>query len=368
MSTADDTTRADSESTPDPFDELRADTSPIPPPAHVAARLRATLDTELERLMSTTDTTATSTVATSTATSSAGGSTARRRMPADVETLSTVTPYLTVSDAAAAIDFYVDAFGAVEHHRLVEADGRIGHAEIVIGNSRLALADEYPDYDAIAPTTRGGTSTKFTISTPDVETLESMVARAIELGATLVRPIADQFYGHRMGMVLDPFGHQWSIGTPIPGFDDDRYREQSAEFGLELRTADTPSTTDATSAATDHQVKHHVRGDLYYFTLQVPDLARAQRFYGAVLGWEFADPDHGHATNITAPPGGVQQVDDPSGPQLWFVVDDIHAAVAAVRAAGGTADDPVHYESGWSADCTDDQGVRFSLSVPTYTR
>ena len=330
----------------DPFDALRADDAPIAPPAHVTARLRDLLADELEHLMS--DTTAPAATPVS--------------MPADLTVDPTVVPYLTVDGAARAIEFYVQAFGAVEHHRLVEADGRIGHAEIVIGTSRLALADEYPDYDAIAPTTRGGTSTRFTLSFPDVATLEAAFARAVELGATVVRPIADQFYGHRTGALLDPFGHQWNVGTPIPGFDDEQYREQSAEIGLDLQQAS--PTSESVDDAGDRQIKRYTRGDLYYFALPVPDLARAQRFFAAVLGWQFPDPDSGHAGNISAPPGGVMPADAVRGAELWFVVDDIHEAVAAVRAAGGSADEPVFYESGWSADCTDDQGTRFSLSVP----
>ena len=173
----------------DPFDALRADDTPIALPAHVATRLRDLLTHELEHLANDTSTT-------------------RVALPADLSVVNTVTPYLSVADAAAAIAFYVEAFGAVEHHRLVEADGRIGHAEIVIGNSRLALADEYPEYDVLAPTTRGGTSTAFTISVPDAELLASMFSRALELGATEMRPIADQFYGHRTGQLADPFGHK----------------------------------------------------------------------------------------------------------------------------------------------------------------
>lgn len=347
MSPADDMART----TPDPFDALRADTTPIAPPAEVAARLRAALDTELELLVN--DANA--------ANDSTAGATGPRRMPADRAVINTVQPYLCVAGAAAAIEFYADAFGAVEHHRMVGDDGRIGHAEIVIGSSRIMLADEYPEAGVLAPTSRGGTSTNFTLQVTDAAMLDEMFSRALELGATELRPIADQPYGHRQGTLRDPFGHQWSLSAPIPGFSDERYDASMREVGFEV------IRPNSTAPAVDHQLKHYVRGDLYYFTLQVPDLARAQRFYGAVLGWQFPAPDHGHVANISAPPGGVQQVDTPQGAQLWFVVDDIHTAVAAVRAAGGTADEPVQYESGWSADCTDDQGVRFSLSVPTYT-
>jgi uncharacterized glyoxalase superfamily protein PhnB/predicted enzyme related to lactoylglutathione lyase len=329
---------------PDAFDALRADTTPIDPPTHVRARLRAALETELELLM------------TQPAVISAA-----HRMPADTTVINTVQPYLSIAGAAAAIDFYVDAFGAVEHHRLVEPDGRIGHAEIVIGDSRLALADEYPDYDALGPISRGGTSVRFTVSVPTVEILESMFARALELGATLVRPIADQFYGHRTGALIDPFGHHWNIGTPIPGFGDDDYREQSAEIGLTL----TPVAT-APAPADDHahQVKAYARGDLYYFTLQVPDVDRAKAFFGAALGWEFPDPQGGHIGNISAPPGGIAAAESGAAPLLYFVVDDIEATAARIRELGGTTADPVHYESGWDLACTDDQGTPFHLSIP----
>ncbi|MCU1368652.1 MAG: Glyoxalase/bleomycin resistance protein/dioxygenase, partial [Ilumatobacteraceae bacterium] len=116
------------------------------------------------------------------------------------------------------------------------------------------------------------------------------------------------------------------------------------------------------------QVKHHDRGDLYNFTLPVADVVKAQRFFGAVLGWQFNAPGpdqqpSGHIENISAPPGSVGGGYD-GGARLWFVVDDIHAAVALVREHGGTADEPVDYPSGWSADCVDDQGTVFSLSVP----
>ncbi|HAP77738.1 MAG TPA: hypothetical protein DCR14_16860, partial [Acidimicrobiaceae bacterium] len=232
----------------------------------------------------------------------------------------TVTPYLTVDGAAAAIDFYVAAFGAVEHHRLVGDDGRIGHAEIAIGNSRIALADEYPDYGAIGPLRLGGSATKFTLEVADAD---AVFARALALGATQVRPVDDQFYGFRQGMLQDPWGHQWSIGSPIAGFGDDQYAANAAEQGFRHEAPAAAAAND------DHQVKHHDRGDLYYWTLPTADLARAQAFFGALLGWRFASPEAGHADNVSAPPGGLNT--DSSEPRLWFVVDDIQAAVARGR-------------------------------------
>ncbi|MEQ1700931.1 MAG: VOC family protein, partial [Ilumatobacteraceae bacterium] len=265
-----------------------------------------------------------------------------------------------VDGAAAAIDFYVAAFGAVEHHRLVGDDGRIGLAEIIIGNSRLMLADEYPDFGAIAPTTRGGTSTSFTLSLPNVD---EVFPRAVALGATELRPVADQFYGHRQGTLRDPWGHQWNISSPIEGFgDDEEYAANAAEEGFRHERSAAADTGHETPAGDDHQIKHYDQGDLYYFTLPTSDLAKAQAFYGAVLGWQFPDQGNGHVGNISAPPGSAFGATDVT--DLYFVVDDIGAAVQRVRAAGGTAEDVVHYDSGWAAQCTDDQGVRFHLSVP----
>ena len=347
----------------DAFDVLAADTSPIRPDRRFADSLRLQLDTELGVRM--TDTIAQTGTDTDTA-------------PAAIDPLkvtNTITPYLVVNGAAAAIDFYVAAFGAVEHHRMVGDDGRIGHAEIIVGGSRLMMADEYPEVDALGPTTRGGTSVNFTITVPDVD---RSFATALALGAKQLRPVEDQFYGFRQGTLVDPFGHQWSLSTPIAGYTDQQYVEQSAAEGFAVVHADdaeragTPvadTPVAAGPAAADgpddvgHQLKHHGRGDLYYFTLPVADLPRAQAFFGAVLGWQFTSSENGHVENISAPPGGLNQTAD-VGARLWFAVDDIHAAVAKVRELGGTSDDPVLYDSGWSADCTDDHGTVFSLSVP----
>jgi uncharacterized glyoxalase superfamily protein PhnB len=304
----------------DAFDALRADTTPIAPAASFTARLRDRLAAER-------------------------ADTPTRREP----TVSTITPHLVLSDAAAAIDFYVAVFGAVEHHRLLDGD-RIGHAELRIGDSTLFLADEYPELDVVGADTLGGSPVALMVTVPDVD---ATYATAIAQGAVAGRPPSDEFHGNRNAQFRDPWGHRWTVTMPI----HDRYREEAAAAGFEY-----------VAGTDDHQVKHHDRGDLYYFTLPTPDLARAQAFFGAVLGWRFDDPQSGHASNISAPPGGLHAGNTQA--DLWFAVPDIHAAVAMVRELGGTATEPVHYESGWSAECTDDQGTRFCLSVPAahYTR
>jgi len=122
----------------------------------------------------------------------------------------TATPYLIIRDAAAAIEFYKNAFGATELFRMPTPDGRVGHAEIKIGNSHIMLADEAPDMGAVSPQSLGGTPISILLYVEDVD---SMASQAITAGATVLRPVRDEFYGDRTGSFADPFGHQWHIAT-----------------------------------------------------------------------------------------------------------------------------------------------------------
>lgn len=128
----------------------------------------------------------------------------------------TVRAHFTVHDAKAAIDFYAKAFGAVELFRLVEPAGRVGHAEIRIGDSVLMLNDEYPDFGAKSPAAIGGSPVAFYLRVADAD---EAVKRAVEAGATIVRPVEDQFYGERMGMIACPFGYRWSLSMPKEQID-----------------------------------------------------------------------------------------------------------------------------------------------------
>lgn len=122
----------------------------------------------------------------------------------------TATPYLIVANAAKAIDFYKEAFRASEQTRLKTPDNKVMHAEITIGDSQIMLCDECPDWNALSPQTIGGTAVSIVLYVEDVDTV---VERAVAAGATLLMPVADQFWGDRMGTVADPFGHKWSIAT-----------------------------------------------------------------------------------------------------------------------------------------------------------
>ena len=122
-----------------------------------------------------------------------------------------ITPYLIVRGAAEAIEFYKRAFGARERFRLPGPDGKgIGHAEIIIGDSIVMLADETPGFPQKAPPSIGGTPVNFAFYVEDVD---AVFEQAIQAGATVVRPVKDMFYGDRVGCLSDPFGHQWSIMT-----------------------------------------------------------------------------------------------------------------------------------------------------------
>lgn len=126
------------------------------------------------------------------------------------EVRTTVAPYLSVRDAAAAIEFYKRAFGATEVTRLVQPDGRIGHAEINIDGARIMLADEFPEIGFRSPETLGGSPVNIHLDVPDVD---AVARRALAAGAKVVRAIADQFYGDRSGQLRDPFGYTWTVST-----------------------------------------------------------------------------------------------------------------------------------------------------------
>jgi PhnB protein len=123
-----------------------------------------------------------------------------------------VTPYLIIDGAARALAWYTEAFGARELMRLSAPGGRIGHAEIEIGDSRLMLADEAPAHDAKAPGAFGGSPVSLHLYLPDVD---ATMARAVTAGATLKAQPEDKFYGDRQGALRDPFGHTWFISTHI---------------------------------------------------------------------------------------------------------------------------------------------------------
>lgn len=122
----------------------------------------------------------------------------------------TATPYLIIQGAAAALEFYKKIFGATEIMRMAQPDGKIGHAEVRIGDSVIMLADEFPEMGYRGPKALGGSPVSLMLYVADVD---AVVARAVAAGAKLTQPVQDKFYGDRNGVLEDPFGHVWTIST-----------------------------------------------------------------------------------------------------------------------------------------------------------
>ncbi|GAB4181645.1 MAG: VOC family protein [Thalassobaculales bacterium] len=133
--------------------------------------------------------------------------------------MSPISPYLTVSDAAAAIDFYVRAFGASEQMRMPAEDGkRLMHAQVLINGAVVMLSDEFPEFcEGLEknPVAVGGNSVSMHLSIATPAEANALFDRAVAAGATVVMPMADMFWGDRFGKLRDPFGHLWSLGAPL---------------------------------------------------------------------------------------------------------------------------------------------------------
>ncbi|MFE5487230.1 VOC family protein [Streptomyces sp. NPDC056527] len=149
-----------------------------------------------------------------------------------------VTPYLCTDGAAAAIDFYVSVLGAVEKMRMPAPGGKIGHAELELGNSVIMLADEYPDIGFRSPKSVGGTPVTLHVYVEDVD---AVFARALSRGATEVSPVKNEFYGDRTGQFEDPFGHRWNVATHVEDVPADEMEKRAAEA---LRSMDPSADGD----------------------------------------------------------------------------------------------------------------------------
>ena len=146
----------------------------------------------------------------------------------------TLTTYLTVENAAEAIDYYKDVFGAKERIRMEAPDGRIGHAELEIGDSLLMLSDAFPGATSRPPTELGGTTAGAFMYVEDVD---AVVKRAVESGGTITMEIADQFWGDRFGSISDPFGHLWSIATHVEDVPPEEIAERAKAAMAEMSSS-----------------------------------------------------------------------------------------------------------------------------------
>jgi predicted enzyme related to lactoylglutathione lyase len=291
----------------DPFERLRQPVPSVDPDPGFAAGLRARIERALALPRGVAMTTAIT-------------------EPPTVSTAAegAAIPYLAVATGSGrrALDWYARVLGAEPAGEpIMMDDGRVGHAELALAGGKLYLAEEFPEIGVVAPDA-ARTSVSLSLRVPDVA---DTVRRAVDAGGTLPRPMYDG-YGSRNATIVDPFGHRWLLHTPLD-----------------------------TLPATDRQ------GDIGYAWLTVPDPDAAADFYAAVLGWQY-QPGHapgGRDVVGQSMPLGIGRGEP--GWHLSWAVDDVAAAVARVRAAGGTAGDPEDRPYGTAADCADDQGTVFAL-------
>jgi uncharacterized glyoxalase superfamily protein PhnB len=298
----------------DPFEALREPVTPVDPDPGFAERLRLRLTRE--------------------AFASPGGTMSQQTAAIQAEREPawppTLTPYIIVSDARRAMDWYAEVFGAQRRGEpYANADGTIGHAEVGIGDAVLMFAEAsglWPDVPVRAPDSPATFSHTLHLEVADVdETTE----RARSSGAAVEREPTDQPYG-RGSVIVDPFGHRWMLLRP-PG------------RATRLR-----------------------QGDVANATMLARDAHRARDFYEAVLQVPFSSGHPGAwRTAETRPPLAIASAEGTEPQvQLSYRVDDIAAAVERVRAAGGRAGEPQRRQFGLLADCVDDQGSTFRLWQP----
>ncbi len=270
----------------------------------------------------------------------------------------TVSMYMCVANATAAIDFYRAAFGAEELSRLTEPSGKVGHAELQLGNMVVMLSDEYPDYGALSPQTIGGSPVKIHLDVTDVE---AFAAQAIAAGATLVRPIEDQSYGDRSGQLTDPFGYTWIVSTHLKDVPVEEMQRQFDEFNQE-RADETQSEPDS-SAGRPKGMREGFNAVTPYFTVHKPAelIDFVTQSFGATelfrttgsAGGMHAEVKIGDSIVMM---GGAEHI--PAMPTaIHLYVPDIDEAYKRALAAGGKslmepADQPYGERSGGVEDPT----------------
>ncbi|GAT07754.1 glyoxalase [Mycolicibacterium novocastrense] len=299
----------------DPLAVLRGDELPVTPDPAFAAGLRARLESALslpnrteEVVMSGTDT-----------------AIAELSEPSVESTLprSAALPYLTVRNARDAIAWYVEALDATVVGEPFEMDdGRIGHAELAIGDGVLYLADEYPEIGLRAPA-RQSVSVSLMLRVADTD---ASLERARRLGAEVQREPYEN-YGARSAAIVDPFGHRWMLTGPV--------------------------------TATAVPIQH---GDVGYVSVWVPDADRAAVFYGHVLGWTY-DPATHQVTN-TDQRIGIFSSDRPQGMLCCYAVTDLDGARQSIIDGGGTVGQSQEFDFGSVLDATDPAGTAFAVFRP----
>jgi PhnB protein len=273
--------------------------------------------------------------------------------------------YMTVKGAGAAIDFYREAFGAQELSRLAEPDGKIGHAEIQIGNTVVMLSDEYPDHGALSPQTIGGSPVKLHLDVTDVD---AFAERAIKAGATLVRPIEDQFYGDRSGQIADPFGYTWIVSTHQK---DVSVEDMQKEFDKLSEQQSTKSSDEGGYVKEDKMRRENRRAVTPYLTVKKPGelIDFVVEAFGGIehfrapgsAGGMHAEVSIGDSVVMI---GGAEHI-EPMPTAIHLYVSDVDQAYERALKAGATslmpvADQPYGERSGGVEDA---QGNRWYIAT-----
>ncbi len=274
--------------------------------------------------------------------------------------------YICVANASAAIDFYKEAFGAKEMWRLTEPGGKIGHAEIQIGNTSLMLSDEYPDYNTLSPETIGGSSVKIHLDVADVD---AFAEHAIKAGATLLRPIADQFYGDRSGQLADPFGYTWIVSTHIKDVPVEEMQKEvekwaqneSAKKSAEAGYVKEPEMRRENRHAVTPYITVHQPAALIEFLSEAFDAIEHFRATGTAGGMH-AELSIGDSIVMV---GGAEHI-EPKPTAIHLYVPDVDQAYERALKAGAKSlmpveDQPYGERSGGVEDA---HGNRWYIATP----
>jgi PhnB protein len=276
------------------------------------------------------------------------------------EARATATPYLSVRNAAAALEFYKKAFGATEILRLMQPDGRVGHAQIDIEGARIMLADEFPEYGFKSPESFGGSPVRIHL---DVQDVDAMARRAVAAGAIVTQPVEDQFYGARSGQFRDPFGFLWSIST---------YRETLSTEEMQRRI-DEMSRNEAAPS------REYIREGFHSITpyLVVPRAAQLIGFLKGAFGAEERLRVNRPGTEVIMHAelkigdSMIEMADaneqfPPTPATMILRVDDVDAIFLRATDAGATVLEPVadHDYGVRSATIVDASGNKWNMFRP----
>ena len=261
------------------------------------------------------------------------------------------TPYLTVRGAAAAIDFYREAFGATEETRLAEPGGRIGHAVMRLGSATWMLADEYPELGILAPAAPGASGVTIHLPVPDVD---AFFTRAAAAGARVVRSPRDEFYGERAGRLVDPFGHVWRVSTrreDLTSAEVLRRFDEMLAKGVEAGAPSRPSGPRPGFHAVTPYIQVRRPAELIAFVEKAFDAAESFRTTGPAGGMH-AEVRIGDSMLMI---GGMESLGKESPATIYLYVADVDRTYERALAAGATSvlvptDQPYGDRSAWVRD------------------